>query len=99
MRSPRSSCSGHCTPATPSKPRSPTERPDARGIGVPTTFTRTWIGLRRGDSIVSPPKDAPTLSKPLDQNMMREATRLVRAGRLAESTALLQHLLGGTAAP
>ena len=36
------------------------------------------------------------MTKPLDQNTMAEATRLVRAGRLAESTALLRRLLAGT---
>jgi poly(hydroxyalkanoate) depolymerase family esterase len=35
----------------------------------------------------------------LNPTMMAEATRLVRAGRLAESTALLQHLVRGTTAP
>jgi poly(hydroxyalkanoate) depolymerase family esterase len=35
----------------------------------------------------------------LDANGMAEATRLVRAGRLAESTGLLQRLMGGAAPP
>jgi poly(hydroxyalkanoate) depolymerase family esterase len=35
----------------------------------------------------------------LNPTMMAEATRLVRAGRLAESTALLQRLVRGTTAP
>jgi hypothetical protein len=35
----------------------------------------------------------------LNPTMMAEATRLVRAGRLAESTALLQRLVFGTTAP
>ncbi len=39
------------------------------------------------------------MSKLLNPNAMIEATRLVRAGRLAESTALLQHLIRGTTAP
>jgi poly(hydroxyalkanoate) depolymerase family esterase len=37
------------------------------------------------------------VTKPLDQNTMAEATRLVRAGRLAESTALLRRLVAGAA--
>ena len=39
------------------------------------------------------------MNKPLNPNAMREATRLVRAGRLAESTALLRRLLGAGSAP
>ncbi|WIW44906.1 PHB depolymerase family esterase [Bradyrhizobium sp. 62B] len=35
----------------------------------------------------------------LDQNIVREATRLTRAGRLNEATALLQRMLRGDAAP
>ncbi len=37
------------------------------------------------------------MTRPLDQNIMAEATRLVCAGRLAESTALIQHLLTNAA--
>src|SRR5689334_3082559 len=37
------------------------------------------------------------VNKPLDPNTMAEATRLVRAGRLAESTALLRRLVAGAA--
>jgi poly(hydroxyalkanoate) depolymerase family esterase len=39
------------------------------------------------------------VNKLLNPTMMAEATRLVRAGRLAESTALLQRLIRGTTAP
>ncbi len=39
------------------------------------------------------------MNKPLTPNSMIEAMRLVRAGRLTESTALLQHLVRGTRAP
>ena len=39
------------------------------------------------------------MTKPLNPNAMIEATRLLRAGRLAESTALLQQLIRGTTAP
>jgi hypothetical protein len=35
----------------------------------------------------------------LDQNKMAEATRLTRAGRLAEATALLQRMLRGEPPP
>jgi poly(hydroxyalkanoate) depolymerase family esterase len=35
----------------------------------------------------------------LDQNMVREATRLTRAGQLVEATALLQRMLRGESAP
>jgi poly(hydroxyalkanoate) depolymerase family esterase len=35
----------------------------------------------------------------LNQNLVREATRLTRAGRLAEATALLQRMLRGETAP
>lgn len=35
----------------------------------------------------------------LDPDVMREATRLTRAGQLVEATALLQRMLGGEAAP
>jgi hypothetical protein len=35
----------------------------------------------------------------LNQAAVREATRLTRAGRLAEATALLQHMLQGDSAP
>ena len=34
-----------------------------------------------------------------DRNMMLEATRLTRAGRLSEATALLQRMLGGETKP
>jgi len=43
------------------------------------------------------PKDIPSVNAPLDQDAMTEATRLVRAGRLAESSALLRRLLAGAA--
>jgi len=39
------------------------------------------------------------MNKLLDPNAMIEATRLARAGRLAESTALIQQLVSGTTAP
>jgi poly(hydroxyalkanoate) depolymerase family esterase len=39
------------------------------------------------------------VSKPLNPKAMIEATRLVRTGRLAESTALLQHLIRRARAP
>jgi poly(hydroxyalkanoate) depolymerase family esterase len=39
------------------------------------------------------------MNKLLNPGGMIEAARLVRAGRLAESTALLQHVIGGTRAP
>ncbi len=39
------------------------------------------------------------MTRPLDPKTMAEATRLVRAGRLAESTALLARLPGGAPAP
>ena len=35
----------------------------------------------------------------LNQNMISEATRLTRAGQLAEATALLQRMLRGESAP
>lgn len=35
----------------------------------------------------------------LDQDIMREATRLTRAGQLIEATALLQRMLRGAGAP
>ena len=35
----------------------------------------------------------------LNPNIMLEATRLTRAGRLAEATALLQRMLRGETAP
>ena len=35
----------------------------------------------------------------LNQNMVREATRLTRAGQLVEATALLQRMLQGDATP
>ena len=35
----------------------------------------------------------------LNQNMVREATRLTRAGQLVEATALLQRMLRGDATP
>ena len=35
----------------------------------------------------------------LDQNIVREATRLTRAGQLVEATALLQRMLRGESAP
>jgi poly(hydroxyalkanoate) depolymerase family esterase len=50
----------------------------------------------RGPDMSPSQKDTPTVSKPLNQNTMAEAARLVRAGRLAESAALLRRLLEGT---
>ena len=35
----------------------------------------------------------------LNQDTLREATRLTRSGQLAEATALLQRMLGGESAP
>ena len=35
----------------------------------------------------------------LNQDIIREATRLTRAGKLAEATALLQRMLRGESAP
>ena len=35
----------------------------------------------------------------LNQNIVREATRLTRAGQLVEATALLQRMLRGESAP
>ena len=39
------------------------------------------------------------MTKPINPNAMLEATRLLRAGRLAESTALVQRLIGAAKAP
>src|ERR1051325_7995252 len=44
-------------------------------------------------------KDLFTMNKLLNASAMIEARRLVRAGRLAESTALIQRLLAGAPAP
>jgi poly(hydroxyalkanoate) depolymerase family esterase len=48
---------------------------------------------------ISESKDTLIVTKLLNPNAMIEATRLMRAGRLAESTALLQQLIRGTTAP
>ena len=50
-----------------------------------------------GARFVPDPRTRRTVNRLLNPTMMAEATRLVRAGRLAESTALLQRLSGTTA--
>lgn len=51
-----------------------------------------------GDSIRLRLEDTVNVNKLLNPNAMIEATRLARTGRLAESTALLQHLIRSTTA-
>ena len=50
------------------------------------------------DAIV-PEKEGLHVNDRLNPNMMLEATRLTRAGRLSEATALLQRMLGGETKP
>jgi poly(hydroxyalkanoate) depolymerase family esterase len=67
---------------------------------LPTaTFHQDIDRVPDGARFVSEPKDAPTMNTWLDPKTIAEATRLVRAGRLAESTALLQRMMRGAAAP
>jgi poly(hydroxyalkanoate) depolymerase family esterase len=56
-------------------------------------------GFRRGRSIDSNQEDFSQMNDMLKPKMMLEATRLTRAGRLTEATALLQRMLRGEAAP
>ena len=48
---------------------------------------------------IVPGKEGLHVNDRLNPNMMSEATRLTRAGRLSEATALLQRMLGGTTKP
>jgi poly(hydroxyalkanoate) depolymerase family esterase len=52
-----------------------------------------------GRSIVSDQKEGSEINDMLNPNMMLEATRLTRTGRLTEATALLQRMLRGETAP
>jgi len=58
-------------------------------------------GRRCGRSIVSDQEqeEGSEMNDLLNPNMMLEASRLTRAGRLTEATALLQHMLRGETAP
>jgi poly(hydroxyalkanoate) depolymerase family esterase len=56
-------------------------------------------GSRCGRSIVSDREDFSQMNEMLKPKIMLEATRLTRAGRLTDATALLQHMLRGETAP
>jgi poly(hydroxyalkanoate) depolymerase family esterase len=56
-------------------------------------------GSRCGRSIVSDHEDFSQMNKMLKPKTMLEATRLTRAGRLTDATALLQRMLRGEMAP
>lgn len=57
------------------------------------------LGPSCGRLIVSEQKETSDMNDMLNPNIMLEATRLTRAGRLTESTALLQRMLRGETAP
>ena len=56
-------------------------------------------GSRCGRSIVSDREDFSQMNEMLKPKIMLEATRLTRAGRLTDATALLQRMLRGETAP
>jgi poly(hydroxyalkanoate) depolymerase family esterase len=56
-------------------------------------------GSRYGRSIVSDHEDFSPMNEMLKPKIMLEATRLTRAGRLTDATALLQRMLRGETAP
>jgi hypothetical protein len=61
----------------------------------PTETNHPWCGR----SIVSDQQESLEINDMLNPNTMLEATRLTRAGRLIEATALLQRMLRGETAP
>src|SRR6266849_6504206 len=108
-RSPPSWCGERCTPAQRSKPpspsafgnRTPLTQPLARRHHLsPTTFPirRQIRPSSRGFLTCFPAQKALDMSDRMHPDML-EATRLTRAGRLTDATALLQRLLRGATAP
>jgi poly(hydroxyalkanoate) depolymerase family esterase len=60
---------------------------------------RDGLGASCERLVVAEQKEAPDMNDVLNPNKMLEVTRLTRAGRLTEATALLQRILRGETAP